>query len=474
MNYYLAVDIGASSGRHILGRVQEGRLLLEEIYRFENGMTKKNGCLCWDAEHLFAEVVNGLRVCREAGKLPCTVGIDTWAVDFVLLDRKGAVLGDSVAYRDKRTQGMDRLVEAIIPEAAHYERTGICKQPYNTVYQLMAVQQNHPEQLQQAESLLLMPDYLHYRLTGVKSNEYTVATSTGLVNARSKTWDRDLLQRLNLPVHIFSEPSLPGELLGGLLPEVRERVGFDCSVVLPAAHDTGSAFLAVPTEGETAVYLSSGTWSLLGVESKEPVLTQESRLAGFTNEGGYQYRFRTLKNIMGLWMIQSIRREANSVEQGKTYSFTELIQLAKEAEGFSSVVDVDNGCFLAPDSMTEAVKTYCRDSGQAVPATLGELLQCVYQSLAKSYADAVVHLQTLTGMRYEALHIVGGGSQDDYLNRLTAQATGLPVLAGPTEGSALGNLMVQMLRAGEFPTLETARAAVRESFPIKRYEPDKG
>ena len=461
----LAVDIGASSGRHILGWTEGGNLRLEEIYRFENKLVTKNGRLCWDIEHLAEEVLRGLERCRELSKIPDSVGIDTWAVDYVLLDKEGGVLGDTVAYRDSRTQGMDRLVEGLVSAQELYARTGIQKQDFNTIYQLMAVKTQEPELLEQAQRLLMVPEYLTYRLTGKEENEYTNATTTGLVNAQTKTWDWELLDCLGYPRRLFGELRLPGSTVGRFTPEVKARVGFDCQVLFPATHDTGSAFLAVPAK-EGGVYLSSGTWSLLGTELPAPVTTEESRQRNFTNEGGYQYRFRYLKNIMGLWMLQSIRREA-----GEGASFNQLEQDARQEAAFPSRVDVNASRFLAPENMGEAVRALCRETGQSVPETLGQLASCVYHSLAQSYAHSIQELSTLTGQRYTAVNIVGGGSRDGYLNQLTANATGLPVYAGPTEGTALGNLMVQMLAAGDFPDLAAARKAERQSFPIQEYRP---
>lgn len=465
MRTYLSVDIGASSGRHILGWIEAGRLRLEEIYRFENKLARKNGRLCWDMEHLAEEVLRGLERCRELSKIPDSMGIDTWAVDFLLLDGEGNPLGDAVAYRDSRTQGMDKLVEALVSPQELYARTGIQKQDFNTIYQLMAVKTQEPELLDQARRLLMVPEYLTYRLTGKLENEYTNATTTGLVNAETKSWDRELLDRLGYPVRLFGELRQPGYRVGGFTQAVKDRVGFDCDVLFPATHDTGSAFLAVPAK-EGGVYLSSGTWSLLGTELTDPITTEESRRCNFTNEGGYQYRFRYLKNIMGLWMLQSIRREA-----GPDLSFDALERAAREAENFPSRVDVNHSCFLAPDNMGEAVRALCRQTGQPEPGSLGELASCVYHSLAESYAASVKELSVLTGKRYTAVNVVGGGSRDGYLNQLTANATGLPVYAGPTEGTALGNLIVQMLAAGEFPDLAAARKAIRHSFEIKEVFP---
>ncbi|MCD8122528.1 MAG: rhamnulokinase [Clostridiales bacterium] len=479
-NYYLAIDIGASSGRHILGQVKDGRLVLEEVYRFENRQLRCDGHDCWDMENLWNGILNGLKTCKEIGKIPATAGIDTWAVDYVLLDEKDQVSGDAVAYRDSRTEGMDRIVESVLSPEELYARTGIQKQVFNTIYQLTAQKQEHPEQLGRAKSFLMIPDYFHFLLTGVKKQEYTNATSTNLVNARQKEWDYELISRLGFPTEWFGELSMPGTVAGSFSPEIQAQVGFDCTVVLPATHDTGSAFLAVPARDDHAVYLSSGTWSLLGVENEAPITSEESRRQNFTNEGGAWYRYRYLKNIMGLWMIQSIRRELNGVNYvaGKTgrtaaekqWSFPDLIAAAKAAKGFSSVVDVDDAGFLAPESMIQAVKDACARSGQAVPETVGEIMQCVYLSLARRYAEAIRDLEKLTGKTYTSINIVGGGCQDDYLNQLTADASGLPVYAGPVEGTAIGNLLVQMIRAGEFDSLQAARDAVRKSFDIRRIQ----
>ena len=481
MKYYLAIDIGASSGRHILGCVRDGKIVLEEIHRFDNKQVRRNGHDCWDMDNLWTGIVDGLKACKTLGKIPATVGIDTWAVDYVLLDGEGKQLGDAVAYRDGRTGGMDKAVEGVVPPAELYARTGIQKQIFNTIYQLIALKQEHPEQLEQAESLLMIPDYFNYRLTGVKKQEYTNATSTNLVNAAEKRWDIELIERLGLPVRLFGELSMPGTVVGELAPEMQAEVGFNAAVILPATHDTGSAFLAVPARDENAVYLSSGTWSLLGVENEAPITTEESRLQNFTNEGGAWYRFRYLKNIMGLWMIQSIRRELNGVAYvagkeskhagGRTYSFPDLIAEAQGAADFPSIVDANDGCFLSPDSMIDAIKAYCEKSGQPVPGTVGELMQCVYQSLAKCYKDAIAGLSALTGKTYASINIVGGGCQDMYLNQLTADAAGLPVYAGPVEGTAIGNLIVQMIAGGEFDSLQTARDAIKQSFDIKEVFP---
>lgn len=482
-NYYLAVDIGASSGRHILGTVKDGTISLEEIYRFENGMKKRNGHLCWDVESLFHEIKMGMKQCAVQGKIPCSMGIDTWAVDFVLLDRDGQRLGDAVGYRDDRTKGMDEKVYEVISPEALYERTGIQKQIFNTIYQLMAMKEEQPEALSGAESLLMIPDYFHYMLTGVKRQEYTNATTTQLVSPVTKTWDYELIRQLGYPEKLFTELSMPGTVVGTLTKAVQDEVGFNCKVVLPATHDTGSAVMAVPVpehvegnghEAEKThdtdgglLYISSGTWSLMGTELSEADCSAESRKANLTNEGGYEYRFRYLKNIMGLWMIQSVKKELAAA--GEAYSFAELCRMASH-ETIKSIVPCNDDVFLAPESMTEAVKAYLRESGQEVPETAGALAAVIYNSLAQCYKETVEELEAITGRTYQAVNIVGGGSNAEYLNQLTAKATGKTVYAGPGEATAIGNLLAQMIKAGEFQGLTEARAAVYSSFEISTYQ----
>ena len=481
MKYYLAIDIGASSGRHILGHVENGRMVLEEIYRFDNLQVHRNGHDCWDMENLWNGIIGGLKACGELGKIPATVGIDTWGVDYVLLDENDKVLGDAVAYRDSRNEGMDNVVSKFISAEALYARTGIQKQPFNTIYQLMAQKLEAPEQVAAAKRLLMIPEYLNFLLTGVKKSEYTIASTSNLLDACKKDWDKELIEMLGLPVEIFGELCMPGESVGQLLPEIQAQVGFNTTVILPATHDTGSAFLAVPAKDDNAVYLSSGTWSLLGVENEVAITTPESHAANFTNEGGAWYRYRYLSNIMGLWMIQSVRRELNGVsyvvgkEQrqatGKKWSFPDLIAEAEKEEGFPSMVDVNASCFLAPESMIQAIKDECARTGQVVPETVGQIMQCVYTSLSVCYRDAIKALQGLTGKKYTSINIVGGGCQDGYLNRRTAQATGLTVYAGPVEGTAIGNLLVQMIAGGDLSDLAAARSAIRRSFEIKEVLP---
>ena len=461
--YYLAVDIGASSGRHMLASMKDGKMHLEEVYRFPNGMDDKNGTLCWDVDRLFTEIKNGLKKCKEIGKIPVSMAIDTWGVDYVLLDKDDRILGDTVGYRDSRTEGMDEKVYEVIPQDELYARTGIQKQIFNTVYQLMAVKESHPEYLEQAESILMIPDYFHFLLTGVKKNEYTNATTGQLVSPKTNDWDYELIEMLGYDPKMFRPVSMPGTVVGDFTEEVQKEVGFNCTVVLPATHDTGSAVLAVPTNDDDAVYISSGTWSLMGIERKEADCSMESMKANFTNEGGYDHRFRYLKNIMGLWMIQSVKKEFT-----EDLSFAQICEMASK-ETIPSIVDCNDDCFLAPKSMIKAVQDFCSRTGQQVPETVGEISSVIYNSLAKCYGDTVQEIEEITGKKYSTIYVVGGGSNAGYLNELTAKYTGKKVSAGPSEATAIGNVIVQMLHDGVFKDLPEARTCVRESFDVVMY-----
>lgn len=465
MNYYLAVDIGASSGRHILGWLEDGVMKLEEVYRFPNGMEKVDGHLCWNVPKLFEEIKNGMKRCAEIGKIPDCMGIDTWAVDYVLLDGDGGVLGKTYGYRDSRTEGMDQKVYERIPEEELYKRTGIQKQIFNTVYQLMAVQQQEPELMEQAETMLMIPDYFTYLLTGVKKAEYTNASTTQLVSPETKDWDGELIGRLGFKRSIFPEIVKPGTVAGMLTDEVSREIGYNLKVCQVGSHDTASAVVAVPALTEPFLYISSGTWSLMGTELREANCSEASRKANLTNEGGYEYRFRYLKNIMGLWMIQNVKKELKDA-----YSFAELCGLAETAR-IDSIVDCDDSCFLAPASMVAEVQDFCVRTGQQEPKTPGEIARVIYRSLASCYQKATVELERLSGHTFEAVNIVGGGSNAAYLNQLTAEATGKPVYAGPGEGTAIGNLAVQMMAEGSFASIQAARTCIYDSFEIKEYRP---
>lgn len=465
MNTYLAIDIGASNGRHIIGYIDEAsRLAIREIYRFPNGAVKKDGRLIWDVDALFKHVLEGIRIAGELGFKPKSIGIDTWGVDFALVDREGRRLDDIVAYRDSRTQGMPEHIEGILPTAELYARTGTQRQIFNTIYQLAAVKEETPELLEQAEHLLLMPDYLNFLLTGAPATEFTMATTTGLLNIRTQDWDWELLDQLGFPRHLFKKPSKAGQTAGRLKPELAEKVGFEADVIHVASHDTGSAYLGAPLVGKDSVVLSSGTWSLLGIELEQPVLTEEAMEANFTNEGCYDGSIRFLKNIMGLWMIQSIRKE-----NPKEYSYGELATLA-QASDYDGIVDVNDDAFFAPANMREAVAAACETAGYPRPEALSDVLRCVYRSLALSYKESIEQLERITGKRFKQIHIVGGGSQNELLNRWTAECSGLDVYAGPVEATVIGNLAVQLMADGYVSDAAEVRTVIRSSFPIERYE----
>ena len=437
--YYLAVDIGASSGRHILGHLEGGKLALEEMHRFENGMKEVDGHFTWDIEALFNEIVQGLVKCREANKIPVSMGIDTWGGDYVLLDGDRKEITPAFAYRDARGGQSVAAVEEVLPYAALYAKTGIPRQPFNTIYQLWHDKQ--AGRLGRAAHMLMLPEYFHWRLTGVMRREYTNATTTGLVNADTGAWDGDILAALGYPARLFGEIHRPGEAVGAFTEEMQRRVGFDCQVVLPGTHDTASAVAACPCKGQP-LYISSGTWSLMGTELDAPLRTEECRAANFTNEGGANGKIRFLKNIMGLWMLQCIKRE-----QLSPVTYDQLMEMAR-ASAFDGSIDLQDPAFLAPRSMTEAVRAHL---GQpALP--LADVVRTVYHSLARCYAQTAREIEALCGQAFPAIHIFGGGSGDRYLNELTARYSGKQVIAGPKEATAMGNLLVQMAAAGVFPS----------------------
>ena len=397
----------------------------------------------WDGEKLFSDKLP-IPVVREAGRVP--------------MDLIQKYMGGE---EYELPEGMDEEVYRLIPERALYERTGIQKQMFNTIYQLMSVKQKTPELLEKAESFLMLPDYFHFLLTGVKKQEYTNATSSQLVNAETCEWDMDLIRLLGYPEKLFGPLSMPGTPVGPLRPEIAKEVGFNCNVVLPATHDTGAAVMAVPADGDDTLYISSGTWSLMGVESLTPNSSETAQAGNFTNEGGYDHRYRILKNIMGLWMIQSVRQELDC-----RYSFAELCEMAEAERAFPSRVDVNDQVFLAPENMQEAIREYVRKKGGLVPETPGQMATVIYQSLAESYAETLKQIEDLTGKSYDCIYVIGGGANAMYLNKLTAEKTGRTVMAGPGEATAIGNLMAQMIQAGEFASLSEARRCVRESFDI--------
>lgn len=457
--YFLAIDIGASSGRHILGSIENGKMVLEEIYRFKNGATEKNGSLVWDINGLFKSIKEGIKKCKEIGKIPYSIGIDTWGVDYALLDENDNLLGDVFSYRDERTADMVEKVHNIVSFEETYEKTGIQKNVFNTIYQLYSDKLSG--KLAKAKSFMMVPDYLQYLLTGEKRNEYTNASTTGLLNVHTRDWDYELIEKLGFDKNLFLPLTLPSTIIGELSPEIQKDVGFNAYVCMPATHDTASAVMAVPSV-DMPLYISSGTWSLIGIETPDGNTSKEAADFGYTNEGGFNKSVRFLKNIMGLWMIQNIKKEYNDV-----YSFGDFVDEARKVEKFDSIVDVNDLSFFAPKSMISAVKDYCKKTNQQVPETVGEIVLCVYKSLAKSYQDAVVQVEKLTNHTFNSINIVGGGCQNILLNELTAKWTGKKVVTGPIEATATGNILAQMISSGDVASLCDGKELIKNSFEIK-------
>lgn len=449
--YYLAVDIGASSGRHILSHIENGKLVLEEIYRFENNLVADENGLVWDIDSLFAEVLCGIKKCKEIGKIPKSIAIDTWGVDYVLIDENRKEIKPCYCYRDSRTSTVIDEVESLVSPTELYAKTGIQKQNFNTIYQLYADKKSG--RLQNAKYFLMMPEYLSFKLTGVCKNEYTNATTTGLVNANEKIWDTQIIHALGLTEELFKPLFLPSSSVGNLSAEVQKIVGFNCAVLFAPSHDTASAVCACPMR-DNDLYISSGTWSLIGTEITEPILSDNARQLNFTNEGGIDYRFRFLKNYMGMWLFQNIRRNLN-----KSMTYDEMMELAKNC-GEYKYFDVNDNTLVAPKNMIDAI-------GKLIGSDdLGLILNSAYHSLAKSYSEAVTEIEAVTGKRFNAIHIVGGGCQDKYLNALTRDYTGKSVTAGPIEATATGNIISQIISDKKI-SLATARKIVKKSFDIK-------
>lgn len=452
MTYHLAIDIGASSGRHILGYLDNGKLKLEEIHRFENYITSLNGTLVWDIKHLVNEVKKGIAKCRDIGKIPTTVAIDTWGVDYVLLDENEQEILPAVSYRDSRTNDVIGKVEQIISAEELYIKTGIQKQNFNTIYQLYADKLSG--KLDKAKHFLMIPAYLSYKLTGVIRNEYTNATTTGIVNAQSKSWDTDIIEKLGFPKHLFTEPDIPGTVIGNFTKEMQDYAGFDSTVIFAPSHDTASAVAACPID-DNSVYISSGTWSLIGVESLNPIVNTDAQKANFANEGGIDYRFRFLKNYMGMWLFQNVRKNLNN-----EFSYDDMMRLAMQSRDFE-MIDTNAPDFLAPENMINAIHSYLKNDCLSIDV----LINSIYHSLANSYKNAIEEIETLAGKKIDNIFIVGGGSKDTYLNELTARYTGRKVVTGLTEATAVGNLLSQIMYDKKI-SLEKARDIVKNSFNI--------
>lgn len=451
--YYLAIDIGASSGRHILGSVSDGKLEIEEIYRFENNIKTTDEGVVWDIEALFDEVVNGIAMCSEIKKIPVSVAIDTWGVDYVLLDENEREIMPVQAYRDSRTAGVPTSPDFPFSYEELYAKTGIQLQPFNTVYQLWCDKQTG--KTDRARHFLMIPEYLSYKLTGVMKNEYTNASTTAMLNAEQKCWDSEIIEALGLRADMFLPLSLPGSEVGRFKDGIKQRVGFDATVVLAPSHDTASAVAACPIDNES-VYISSGTWSLMGSENAEPILSDDARCANFTNEGGVEYRFRFLKNIMGMWLFQNIRRNLD-----KRYSYDEMMRMAMSSK-FDKVIDVNDDSLVCPENMIDAVNRLAGD--EDLP--LADTLACVYNSLADMYARTVDEIEQITNKQIKSIFIVGGGSRDSYLCKLCAERTGKKVIIGLGEATATGNLLAQIMRDKNI-TLDEARKIVLASFDIR-------
>ena len=448
---YLAIDFGGGSGRVIAGQIRDKRLEMEEIHRFPNRQIKLGGHVHWDFLALFEEMKAGIRKAVRQGCRVRSIGIDTWGVDFGLIDRAGSLLGNPQCYRDPCTEGMPEAFFASISPQEHYRESGMQVMPINTLFQLMALQRENPGRLEAADRLLFMPDLFSYFLTGNADNEYSIASTSELLDASAREWNWPLIDRLGLPRRLFGRIVLPGASRGRVLPEVVAELGLpeDTEVVAVGSHDTASALFAVPFpkgRASRCAFLSSGTWSLLGVELEQPVLTEEARLAGFTNEGCVGGRIKFLQNITGLWILQRLMKQWEA--QGKDVSYDTLLGAAAKS-GIGSLIDVDDSRFANPADMQQAIADYCRETGQEVPETEGGYVMCVLRSLATRYKKGIDGLNALLPEPVEQLHIIGGGCRNKLLNRLTEEATGLPVVPGPVEATAMGNILVQAIAAGE-------------------------
>ena len=457
----LAVDLGAESGRVWSVRLEEDRLRTAELHRFRNRPVRVRGTLHWDVLSLWREIRDGVDAALDSGsEPPAALGIDAWAVDFGLLDAHGRLLGNPVHYRDERTDGMiERVSERIDPEIV-FAQTGIQFMPINTLYQLAAMVEAKDVTLDVARTFLTIPDLLHYWLTGRVACEFTNATTTQLYDPVRRRWSPSILGALDVDPSLFPEVVPPGTELGSYR---------GTKVIAPATHDTGSAVAGLPTVGRDHAYVSSGTWSLVGTEVERPVLSEEARAANVTNEGAADGGFRLLKNVMGLWIVQQCREAWR--REGEAFDYDELVNLARQAPPLRSLVPVDHPDFLHPGDHPAVLRELCRRTGEPVPESPGAVVRCVLESLALAYRRVLATLSELTGRRFHAVHVVGGGSRNDLLSQMTADAAGLPVIAGPAEATVLGNAAVQFIRLGAFGDLAEARAAIRRSVELRHFEP---
>jgi len=473
---YLAIDMGASSGRHVVGRFDGRRLSLEEVYRFENGGIEVLGSLYWDLLGLWTHIRNGLRAAGSQPGGPVTsVGIDTWGVDFGLLARDDVLLANPNHYRDARTNGMLEKAFSIVPRAEIFRHTGLQFMQFNTLYQLVAMRLARSPLLEIARRFLMMPDLFHWMLTGEKSNEFTDATTTQFFNPIQGTWAAELLRRFELPVGIFGPIVPPGTDLGPLRPNVAAESGLGgAHVVLPGTHDTASAVMAVPAASRPGqrpdwCYISLGTWALMGVESPQPVVNDQVLALNFTNEGGVGNTYRLLKNICGLWLVQECRRVWN--QAGRQWTWEDLNRMPAAAKPLASFINPDAQEFLAPEDMPGAIRSFCARTGQPVPADEGAVLRCALDSIAMKFRHVLGMCEELAGGRIGTIHIVGGGTQNRQLCQAAADACGRRVLAGPVEATAIGNLMMQAVAAGDVASIAQAREVIRNSFAVEEYQP---
>ena len=466
----LAIDLGASSGRGIVGSFDGKKLTLRENHRFSNDPVITNGRMYWDILRIFHEIKQSITKTVLEGDNVRSIGIDTWGVDYALMDRFGRMLANPTHYRDVRTNGIADYVAKTLPLETLYDRAGIQCLNFNTIFQLAADLRDDPHVFDNVERMLNIPDLLNYFLTGNMANEYTILSTGALLDAAKRDYAFDLTDKLGIPRKLFGEVVQPGYKVGKLLPQVLEETGrTDADVITVASHDTASAVIAVPTQEEDFIYISSGTWSLMGTELKSPLINEKSRALNLTNEGGAMGTIRFLKNIMGLWLIQESRRQWR--REGHEYSFAQMEAWAKECTPLRSLIDPDDASFGVPGNMPERVREFCRRTGQPVPETVGEVVRCIYESLALKYRKTAESIEDLMGRKAKVIHVVGGGTKDRFLSQMTADACGIPVAAGPEEATAIGNLMMQAIAAGEVANLSEARQVVADSFELKRYEP---
>ena len=467
----LAIDLGASSGRGIVGRFDGKKLSLEENHRFSNDPVIASGTFYWDILRIFFEIKNSIRKCAlSADKDIKSIGIDTWGVDFGLLDAQGKMLGNPVHYRDSRTEGIQDYAFSKISPDKLYGRTGIQFINFNSIFQLLSMLKADPGALDKAETLLFVPDLLNYFLTGQKQTDYSVASTGALLDVETRRWAFDIIEELGIPKKIFTDIYEPGTVIGKMLPQICEDTGiYDANVVHVAAHDTASAVVSVPAVGDEFIYISSGTWSLMGTELKKPIATKEAQGFGFANEGGAKGTIRFLKNIMGLWLEQESKRQWE--REGEKTTYDQLSEMAMASKPFQSIINPDDQSFVAPGNLPKRIMEYCEKTGQHVPETKGEIVRCIFESLALRYRWTVEGMDKMMDRRTPFINIVGGGTKEPPLCQFTADACGRPVYAGPTEATAIGNLAVQMMAAGEISTLAEAREVVRNSFDVKCYEP---